>query len=151
MESGEIIRSKDEVLAQKNDQISKLESDVKSLTKSTSKLSDKLDDLQQYGRRNSVRMYNINCAPYNNNCLDAVVDVLQNKLKVSVGPNDIGHCHTAGKPNLNGLKPIIVKFKTRSLLFQIKSEGESRQNIYYRRFDQAESQNGGDPAHQGQG
>ena len=111
-ESEEIIRSKDELLAQKNDQISKLESDVKTLTKSSSKLTDKLDDLEQYGRRNSVRMYNINCAPYNSNCLDAVVDVLQNKLKVSVGPNDIDRCHPVGKPNVNGLKPIIVKFKT---------------------------------------
>ena len=100
-ENEEIIRSKDELLAQKNDQISKLEPDVKTLTKSTSKLTDKLDDLEQYGRRNSVRMYNINCAPYNNNCLDAVVDVLQNKLKVSVGPNDIDRCHPVGKPNIN--------------------------------------------------
>ena len=46
-ESEEIIRSKDELLAQKNDQIFKLQSDVKNLTKSTSKLTDKLDDLEQ--------------------------------------------------------------------------------------------------------
>ena len=110
-ESEEIIRSKDELLAQKNDQISKLQSDVKNLTKSTSKLTDKLDDLEQYGRRNSVRMYNIDCAPYGNNCFDAVVDILHSKLKVSVGPNDIDRCHPVGKPNANGHKPIIVKFK----------------------------------------
>lgn len=111
-ESEEIIRSKDELLAQKNDQISKLQSDVSKLTKSTSKLTDKLDDLEQYGRRNSVRMYNVNCALYGNNCLDAVVDVLHSKLKVSVGPDDIDRCHPVGKPNANGFKPIIVKFKS---------------------------------------
>ena len=142
-ESEEIIRSKDELLAQKNDQISKLESDVellaqkndqisklesdvKTLTKSTSKLTDKLDDLEQYGRRNSVRMYNINCASYNNNCLDAVVDVLQNKLKVSVGSNDIDRCHPVGKQNINGLKPIIVKFKTYNAKREVYS---SRSNL----------------------
>ena len=130
-ESEEIIRSKDELLAQKNDQISKLESDVKTLTKSTSKLTDKLDDLEQYGRRNSVRMYNINCAPYNNNCLDAVVDVLQNKLKVSVGPNDIDRCHPVGKPNVNGLKPIIVKFKTYNAKREVYSSKSNLKGTKY--------------------
>ena len=111
-ESEEIIRSKNELLSQKNEQISKLQTEVEQLTKSTSKLTDKLDDLEQYGRRNSVRMHNVNCAPFNNNCLDAVVDVLANKLKVAVGPQDIERCHPVGKAKANGLRPIIVKFKS---------------------------------------
>ena len=83
-ESEEIIRSKNDLLSQKNEQISKLQTEVEQLTKSTGKLTDMLDDLEQYGRRNSVRTHNVNCAPFNNNCLDAVVDVFGNKLKVAV-------------------------------------------------------------------
>ena len=116
-ESEEIIRSKNELLSQKNEQISKLQTEVEQLTKSTSKLTDKLDDLEQYGRRNSVRMHNVNCAPFNNNCLDAVVDVLANKLKVAVGPQDIERCHPVGKAKANGQlllnsKPMVRSMKS---------------------------------------
>ena len=78
-ESEEIIRSQDELLAQKNEEIATLQSDVDTLTKSTTKLTNKLDDLEQYGRRNSVRMYNVKCEP-SDSCLEALVDILQNKL-----------------------------------------------------------------------
>lgn len=115
-ESEEILATKNELLAQKNEEISNLQKHVVIL-------SDKIDDLEQYGRRTSIRLYNVKCEPADD-CTDAVVRVINNSLKVEISADDIERCHPLGKPNKRNIKPIIVKFKsykTKNMVYKSKS------------------------------
>lgn len=114
-ESEEIIATKNELLAQKNEVISLLQKNVENLV-------DKVDDIEQYGRRTSIRMYNVKCDQAAD-CVDTVVSVINNNLNVEICAEDIERCHPLGKPNKNNIKPIIVKFKsykTKNMVYKSK-------------------------------
>ena len=74
-------------------------------------LADQINDIEQYGRRTSVRIHNVRCDS-SDDCVDAVLDILRQKMKADVRAEDIDRCHPVGKPNNKNIKPIIVKFKS---------------------------------------
>lgn len=84
-----LIQYKDEIIAKQEQQIKTLEHNVEIL-------GNQLDDLEQYGRRTSVRLHNV--PPDFGINADAV--------------DDIERSHPLGKEKDNGTRPIIVKFKT---------------------------------------
>ena len=100
----QIIRTKDDLLKERNDTIIKLEQNV-------DMLASKLDDLEQYGRRCSVRMFNVPQPP-GGSCMNSALKVMNELLDVSIREEDIERCHVLGKPNDKGNRPIIVKFKS---------------------------------------
>ena len=102
----EIIKAKDELLKQRDITINQLEKNVESL-------ASKLDDLEQYGRRSSVRLFNVKQNP-GVSCTQAALRVMNEVMKVPVSENDIDRCHVLGRPNAKGIRPIIVKFKSYS-------------------------------------
>ena len=86
-------------------------------------LRNQIDDVEQYGRHTSVRIHNVLCDS-SDDCVDAVLDVLRNKMKVDVRAEDIDRCRPVGKPNNKNIKPIIVKFKsydTKHAVYKAKS------------------------------
>ena len=107
------VADKDVVIDRMKSEISELQNSLQGLQNSadilsnTSSLSVKLDDLEQYGRRNSVRIHNLKCASHNE-VLPAVV-ALGSKIGVSISKSDIVRCHMIGKPK-DGMCQGIVKF-----------------------------------------
>ena len=77
----QIIRTKDDLLKERNDTIIKLEQNVDMLT-------SKLDDLEQYGRRCSVRMFNVPQPP-DGSCMNSALKVMNELLDVPIREEDI--------------------------------------------------------------
>lgn len=74
-------------------------------------MSENLDNQEQYGRRSSVRMYNVPQLP-DQPCDDAALKVMNKLMGVNVSEAEIERCHTVGKPNAQGNRRIIIKFKS---------------------------------------
>ena len=122
-EKVEIIRAKDELLSQRADIIVGLEQNVDNL-------ANKLDDLEQYGRRCSVRMFNVPQPP-GKTCTYSVLKVINEIMEVPLDEDDIERCHVLGKANAKGNRPIIIKFKSyksKAAVFQAKSKLKTNPN-----------------------
>ena len=118
-----IIQAKDELLSQKADTINNLELSV-------SKLTSKLDDLEQYGRRCSVRMFNVPQHP-GEPCTNAALRVITELLEIPLSDDDVERCHNLGRPNAKGNRPIIMKFKSyksKAAVFHAKSKLKKNPN-----------------------
>ena len=109
-QNDEAIIAKDELLNLRNDTIANLERNVE-------QLSEKLDNLEQYGRRSSVRMFNVPQLP-DQPCDDAALKIINELIGDNVSEADIERCHTVDKPNAQANRRIIIKFKS----YQYKAE-----------------------------
>ena len=67
-----------------------------------------IDDLEQYGRRNAVRIHNLKCITHDG-VMPAVI-ALGQQIGVKIDKTDIVRCHMIGKPKPNGVCQGIVKF-----------------------------------------
>ncbi|MEW8548355.1 MAG: hypothetical protein AB2693_33035, partial [Candidatus Thiodiazotropha sp.] len=93
---------------QKNETILNLQCDISSLQR-------KADDLEQYGRRTSLRFFNI---PGEGDRERVVLDIINKQLKVSVTSEDIERCH----PLRGGQTLVKFKgYKTKAAVFKAKS------------------------------
>lgn len=98
--------------------------EIAKLVETVDNLSIKLDDLEQYGRRSSLRLFNVPADP-DLSCDKIVVNTVKNMLKVPISVDDIERAHRLGKPNTHGNCPIIVKFKsyqTKARVYSAKSQ-----------------------------
>jgi hypothetical protein len=92
-------------------------------------LFDKHDDLEQYGRRNSIRFHNVNISEKEDGTVpstDQVIVDICAKMKINppITEDLIERSHKIGKPNKKGNHQIICKFKsykTKSLVYKSKS------------------------------
>ena len=113
----DIIKAKDEHLKQRDTTITHLEQNVEILT-------NKLDDLEQYGRRSSVRLFNVPLAT-GESCTNAALTVMNELMEVPISENDIESSHVLGRPNAKGNRPIIVKFasyRSKAAVFSAKNK-----------------------------
>lgn len=114
-----IIKDQSKQLDSKSETICELECEVKYLMSEVDKLKWGLDDLEQYGRRNSLRINNLQLErPFDKfgnereftrsvlNFLNRVILKGQGVLQES----DIERCHTIGRPKKSRPKQVIVKF-----------------------------------------
>ena len=85
--------------------INKQESEIKDLHGQLLVQDQKLDELEQYGRRSSIRLFNLPSEP-TTNCEEAVVKLCNETLKVNISPEDIERCHPLGA------KQVICKFRS---------------------------------------
>lgn len=84
---------------------------------------DKVDALEQYTRKNNLRIYGV---PENSNeDVEAVfVNTLSTKLNIDISPEYIEICHRVGRRSEAVVRPIIVKFasyKYKSLVYRHRS------------------------------
>ena len=122
----------------------KLRKDVDDLTKRLSKAESDNDALEQYTRRNSVRISGVP-EDFNGENTDGIVLKIAEELEVPLNPSDIDRSHRVGKvDNKSRSAPgashrhrdIIVKFATynaKQRLFQKRMdlrEIEERQNVF---------------------
>nr|XP_022921052.1 uncharacterized protein LOC111429387 [Onthophagus taurus] len=83
---------------------------------------EKLDRLEQYTRRNSIRVFGVSETD-NENTEQVVLDIINKKMNLALLPDSIDRCHRVG-PKRNGKnRPIIMKFishKTKDRVFYHK-------------------------------
>lgn len=112
--------------------ISQLEDKVAVLTASVNAMKSHADNNEQYSRRQCLR---INGIPKEDNessnkCVDKVIDLCKNSLKVNIEKADIDRAHRVGKER----KTMIVKFfsfsKRTSVYRARKAAGNQNHKIY---------------------
>ena len=94
------------------------------LDESVSKLEDKLDDLQQYSRRNCLLVHGIDEKP-NEDTTQLALDLFNSNMNVNITLNDITRSHRIGKKTNKKTRPIIVKFlsyRPRKLVYDNKKK-----------------------------
>ena len=100
------IKELKELLSQKDDTITKLSDQI-------SALEQKNDDLEQYTRRNSLRISGIKENP-KEDCYQVVLDLANSTLELDppLTLTDIDRTHRSGTPQADRVRPILVKFAT---------------------------------------
>ena len=74
-------------------------------------VEEDIEELEQYGRRNSLRFHNVAIPPDSDSTDTAVISICSEKLCVSSGDDDIFRSHPVGKPNRHGRRQIICRFR----------------------------------------
>lgn len=84
---------------------------ISSLEKENEELFNKIDKLEQYTRRNSIRIFGVQESE-NENLLENILDLFNKNMDLSVTPQDVDRCHRTGSVSANKKKPraLIVKF-----------------------------------------
>ena len=72
------------------------------------------DDLEQQGRKDSLRIYRVNC-PDDETNEDLIATVVEkiSEVDIEIFQNDISVCHPQGRKQ-EGKQPILVKFVRRN-------------------------------------
>lgn len=108
------------------DSIRKKEEEIKDLKKHCQELAERCDDLEQYSRKNSIRISGIP-ETENENAFNLVLQVCNDKIKLDppLLLSEISNCHRVGKRKENGShRQILVKFmnyQIRKRVFSAKS------------------------------
>uniref|UniRef100_A0A1Y1KYD8 Zinc finger DNA binding protein n=1 Tax=Photinus pyralis TaxID=7054 RepID=A0A1Y1KYD8_PHOPY len=85
------------------------EAQIKEANQHIDVLTKKCDQLEQYSRRNNLRVYGIpETKDEDTNLL--VCQLIKEKLNVTVYPEDIDRSHRVGREISNSTRPILVKF-----------------------------------------
>uniref|UniRef100_A0A8D9ARK6 Uncharacterized protein n=1 Tax=Cacopsylla melanoneura TaxID=428564 RepID=A0A8D9ARK6_9HEMI len=83
-----------------------------SLATENKMLKNRVDELEQYGRRNSVRIFGLPEEP-NENAVNTVMKVVKDKLGIQIIKSNIDACHRVGKGTGQKPRAIICKFTSR--------------------------------------
>ncbi|KAK9674887.1 hypothetical protein QE152_g40787 [Popillia japonica] len=122
LKSEELLNSISTIIAEKLEQ--KIENITKAYEQKVSQLEEKLniayktiDSLEQYSRRNSLRIYGLPMTT-NENSDEAVIQFCKEKLQVEVKKEMIDCSHRLGKEE-NRSKPLLVKFVNKNIKQEI--------------------------------
>ena len=80
------------------------------------------EELEQYGRRNSLRFHNVKIPDEAVGTDEGIVKLCAEKLKVEIDKDDISRSHPIGKPNKEKKSQIICRFKNWKVKNSIFSE-----------------------------
>ena len=112
----ELINSNQAKIAKLDEELTKLENNlalkdkaIAGLEDDNYRLSQEVDDLEQYTRRTNVRIYGVAEQPEENTD-NIAVDFFKSELNVDVASNDISRSHRVGKKSGAKPRPIIVRF-----------------------------------------
>jgi ribA/ribD-fused uncharacterized protein len=94
-------------------ELSKYKAENKVLSMKVTKLENDMDNLEQYSRRNSLRIYGI-IEEDKENIYEVLSDLFKEKLGLVnvIQTNDIDRAHRLGARKAVQIRPIIVKFST---------------------------------------
>ena len=115
-QQNKIIKEQAEQLQEKSQQIAELERKIENMSTELTKVKSSLNDVEQYGRRNSLRFSNLGLDPKLPEVeLTKQVTFINDRMLVN-GPilseSDIERCHPIGRPRTNSPSQIIVKFSS---------------------------------------
>nr|CAD7194419.1 unnamed protein product [Timema douglasi] len=110
-------------------EIDHLRNDFSEINKKVMLQEDKLDDLDQYSRRNCLLVHGMPEKP-GEEVRTEVLRMFETRLNVKIEARDVDRCHRIGKPKrtsaealVEGRRPITIKFTShqkRSLAFSAK-------------------------------
>ena len=128
----------DPIIKQKDAQIESLKSSInsrdhriKNLETEVSNLARGLNDLEQYGRRQSIRLNNVPL-PNESDCEKVVLDVINRTLpdEEKITPIDIIRCHPLGKPNRFNNRQIIIRFSSYKVKAKVYAARFNLSNVF---------------------
>ena len=94
-----------------------------------------IEELEQYGRRNSLRFHNVPITKEElNKTDDKIVDICKQHLKIDITPDDINRSHIIGKIHHEGSCQLICRFrnwKIKNQIFKQKKQLKSNANKIY--------------------
>ena len=96
------------------------------------RLSQEVDDLEQYTRRTNVRIYGVAEQPEENTD-NLAVDFFKSELNVDVASNDISRSHGVGKKSGAKPRPIIVRFTKHNTKVAVMSRRRQRRVLKERK------------------
>ena len=112
----ELINSNQAKIAKLDEELTKLENNlalkdkaIAGLEDDNYRLSQEVDDLEQYTRRTNVRIYGVAEQPEENTD-NLAVDFFKSELNVDVASNDISRSHRVGKKS--GAKPRPIEYRS---------------------------------------
>lgn len=108
------------IVNSKNEEIKSLRSEVASLNKEVAELKNRIDENDAYERRDTLIFSgsSIPSAQTGEICSNSLVNLLRDKIKINISPNEISVVHRLGaKPaaQTDDKRPIIAKFCRRDL------------------------------------
>ena len=139
----ELINSNQAKIAKLDEELTKLKNNlalkdkaIAGLEDDNYRLSQEVDDLEQYTRRTNVRIYGIAEQPEENTD-NLAVDFFKSELNVDVALNDISRSHRVGEKSGAKPRPIIVRFtkhilKLRSCLAAVCSRNVNVHSTFKR-------------------
>lgn len=97
------------IFTEMDKRIKTCEQEISGLRDTNKKLHLKIDNLEQYSRRNGVHIFGI---PENDreNVENKVLDIINNQIKVALQAGDIERCHRVAKRTEGKTRAILVKF-----------------------------------------
>lgn len=101
-----------EQLEAKDEQIKELSAEVTGLRSEVDHLTNAVDELEQYGRRNAVRIWSRSMPERPGENTDDLVQDYARQAGIELPPHSIARSHRVGKPSAGKVRPIIVKFAT---------------------------------------
>ena len=93
-----------------NTQITSKDSEIKDLKQNNEKLAAGLDELEQYGRRSSLRFFNVPLK-VNESTDEKIVDICNKMMNIKINENDIERSHILNPTLSPTSNQIIVRFK----------------------------------------
>jgi len=117
-------------IAEKDQQILDLQAEVNSLKAETTRLVDAVDELEQYGRRNAVRIWSKTMPEHPGENTDQLVMAYAMKIGVELPPNSIGRSHRVGRPRQGQTRPIIVKFTSYNVRRMLYNARKTCNDVY---------------------
>ena len=136
--SGQIADLKS-IVAVKDNCIDDLKLEVKALNEKMTKMENLIDEEDAYVRRESLILSGTSVPPATNGEISANVarQVLKDKMKLEINPNDISVCHRLGPKPLNQAvdkRPLVIRFCRRDLKRQIlftKRDNDNQNDTLY--------------------
>ena len=117
------------------DLLQERESRIKDLEKKVGSLETRSENLEQYTRRNSLRIHVLKESEHED-VFEDIINLFKNDMALDTQPSDIDRIHRLGKKKPSGQpRPVLVKFATyrqRNLVFTAKSrlKNYNRGKIY---------------------
>ena len=99
-------------------QVGDLETVNTNLQRQVGDLECAVEELEQYGRRTSLRFHNVK-VPAGADTDEVIVNLVEEKLEVTITKDDINRSHPIGKPNIKGGSQLICRFKNWKIKNQI--------------------------------
>jgi len=111
--------------------IQSLEQEVEAVHAKLSVANAAIDELEQYSRRNALRIWFPQPESHEDNTDKMVLDYA-NSIGVTLDPSEIGRSHRVGPPNRNRSKPraIIVKFTTYNTRRRLYEARKKNQEVF---------------------
>ena len=130
-------RKFEELLQQRNEKVTALETEVASLKNKVEKLEERIESNDAYERRDTVIISGsqVPAPAAGENCTQIVMKLVQDNLQVSLQPDEISVCHRLASRSTSdppSKRSVIVKFCRRTTKVDLLASARSKkaQNFY---------------------